>query len=116
MVTRQDPFSADEGSFHGAPLSLEQAIQVMTINGAWSMGIDDTAGNIKVGKSADLIVLDHNPFDGECRGRLHQTRVDLTLLQGQLTWDRLGVFEHSPLQPVWSKSLPAFVADPEDPQ
>jgi len=114
MVTRQDPFSADQGKFHGEPLSLEQAIEVMTINGAWCMGIDDTAGNIKVGKSADLIVLDNNPFEGECRGKLHQTRVDLTLLQGQLTWDRLGVFEHSSVQAVWSRSLPVFAAEQAD--
>lgn len=114
MVTRQNPFSDEDRRFYGEPLPLEQAIEVMTINGAWCMGIEDRAGNIKVGKSADLIVLDANPFEGECRGELHKTAVDLTFLQGQLTWDRLGMLEESPLRAIWSQSLPDFAGNGPD--
>ena len=108
MVTRQDPFSNEARQFYGEPISLEQAIEVMTINGAHCMGIEASAGNIRVGKSADLIILDANPFERKCRGKLHTTKVDLTFLQGQLVWDRLGTYRDSPLQPTWCNSLPAF--------
>ena len=56
-VTRENPWGEIEGRF-GTPVTLEQAIQMMTINGAWSIEIEDIAGSIKVGKSADFIVLD----------------------------------------------------------
>ena len=49
MVTRENPMGEHEGRFYGEPITLEQAIQVMTINGAWSMGIDDQAGSLSVG-------------------------------------------------------------------
>lgn len=108
MITRQDPFSTDDRRFYGEPLSLEQAISVMTINGAWSMGMEDRAGSITEGKSADLIVLDTNPFERECRGQLHKTQIDLTFLQGRLTWDRLGVYDNTALRATWSQTLPDF--------
>jgi enamidase len=44
-----------------AGLSLPQAIQVSTLNGARFLGIDKDRGSIAVGKRADLIVLDGDP-------------------------------------------------------
>jgi predicted amidohydrolase YtcJ len=110
MVTRKNPFSTDDQKFYGEAITLEQAMEVMTVNGARCMGIEATAGNIVVGKSADLIVLDANPFEIECRGKLHSIGVDLTFLQGQLEWDKNGLFRDSALQPTWCESLPSFVA------
>src|SRR5690606_11739266 len=77
MITRENPFGDVEGCFYGNPITLEQAIRVMTINGAWCMGIEDKAGSIEVGKSADLIVLDRNLFEVEPRGNIHDTQVQL---------------------------------------
>ncbi|WP_338027511.1 amidohydrolase family protein [Colwellia maritima] len=88
---------------------MEQALRVMTINGAWSMGIDDKAGSIEVGKSADLIVLDRNLFDLEPQGNMHNTQVDVTLIEGQLVWDRLEQFKACGLTAVWHKDeVPEF--------
>jgi hypothetical protein len=92
--------------FYGEGLMLEQAIRVMTINGAWSMGIDQTAGTIESGKSADLIVLDRNPFEIEIDGNLHDTGVELTLLQGRPTWDGGGLLEGGGSEPTWSAPAP----------
>ena len=39
-------------------LTLEQAIEVFTINGARQLGIDDVRGSIEVGKYADFVYLD----------------------------------------------------------
>jgi len=44
-----------------AGLTLPQAIQVSTLNGARFLGIDKDRGSIAVGKFADLVVLDGDP-------------------------------------------------------
>ncbi|MCY1392163.1 Amidohydrolase family protein [compost metagenome] len=108
MVTRENPFGDEEGRFYGNPISLEQAIRVMTLNGAWCMGIEDKAGSIEVGKSADLIVLDRNLFEVEPRGNIHDTQVQLTLLEGEVTWDRHGEFDGTEHAAVWQGELPNF--------
>jgi len=89
LVTRANPWGEGEGRF-GEPIPLPLAIDVMTRNGAWSMGIEHDAGSLEVGKSADIIVLDRNLFEVEPQGNIHSAKVDLTFLQGQLVHDRLN--------------------------
>ncbi|MDH6232032.1 putative amidohydrolase YtcJ [Mesorhizobium soli] len=101
MVTRANPWGEGEGRF-GEPISLSQAIDVMTKNGAWCMGIEHEAGSLEVGKSADIIVLDRNLFEVEPQGNIHSTKVDLTFMQGQLVHDRLN--ENS--EAVWHGEAP----------
>jgi predicted amidohydrolase YtcJ len=107
MITRKDPTGIYEGSFYGEGIDLEDAIKVMTLNGAWCMGIDDIAGNVKVGKSADLIVLDRNLFELEPQGNLHKTQVLMTLIEGQVAWDQMSLLAGAGLTPVWSEPLPS---------
>ncbi|MGH1541334.1 MAG: amidohydrolase [Arenicella sp.] len=104
MITRQNPMNTSAETFHGKGVSIEEAIRVMTINGAYAMGLEEQAGSIEFGKSADLIVLDRNPFDIEIRGNLHQTKVELTLLEGQCTWDALGCLSATDNQAVWKNA------------
>jgi predicted amidohydrolase YtcJ len=106
MVTRENPYGEEEGRFYGNPISLEQAIRVMTINGAWCMGIEDKAGSIEVGKSADLIVLDRNLFEVAPKGNIHNAQVQLTLLEGEVTWDRHGEFDDTGYAATWRGELP----------
>ena len=40
----------------------DEAIQMITINAAWIMGIDDRTGSIDVGKDADLVLWDGYPL------------------------------------------------------
>lgn len=108
MITRQNPKEEGDARFYGEPVSLEQAIQVMTLNGAWAMGMDERAGSIEVGKSADLIVLDRNLFDQPARGNIHNTQVQLTLLEGELVWDAHGEFDGTARQAVWQREIPDF--------
>lgn len=70
------------------------------------MGIDDVAGNIVVGKSADLIVLDQNIFDRVPGSNLHKTQVLVTLIEGQLVWDPESLLGAAEMRPVWSEPLP----------
>lgn len=106
MITRANPWGEAEGTF-GEGISLEQAIRVMTINGAYAMGIEESAGSISVGKSADFIALDRNLFDIE-PGQIHDTSVELTMLQGQLTYDRAGLLDEQLIRPVWRGEVPSL--------
>lgn len=44
-------------------LTKEQALAAITINAAWSLGMDDKIGSIEAGKLADITVLDTNPME-----------------------------------------------------
>jgi imidazolonepropionase-like amidohydrolase len=43
-------------------LTPDEALAMVTINPAKQLGIDDTVGSIEVGKSADLVLYDHDPL------------------------------------------------------
>ncbi|KAA5838413.1 amidohydrolase [Saccharopolyspora hirsuta] len=65
LVTRQDPSGAYAGSlWPEQALSLAEAIEVFTLNGARAMGLAEVTGSLVPGKSADFVVTDRNPFDG----------------------------------------------------
>lgn len=108
LVTRRNAREPDAPAFAGAPLSLAEAIRVMTINGAHCMGTERDTGSIEVGKSADLMVLDRNLFEVEPFGGISGSQVLLTLLEGRPTWDGGGLLAPHGLQPVWADPPPAL--------
>ena len=59
-----------------------EALAMVTINPAKQLGVDNRVGSIEVGKDADLVVLDRNPFD-EPPHEIWRARVLLTLVAGQ---------------------------------
>ena len=44
-------------------LTKTQALKAVTLNAAWSLGLDDKLGSIEAGKLADFTVLEANPMD-----------------------------------------------------
>lgn len=46
-------------------ISVEDAIRMTTINAAAAMGFEADFGTIEVGKSADLVILQDDPFDAD---------------------------------------------------
>ncbi len=44
-------------------MNVEEAIRAVTIDPAWHIGMEDKIGSLEVGKLADIVVLEDNPFD-----------------------------------------------------
>ena len=64
-------------------LTLEETIRIHTINGAWTLRLDDVTGSIEVGKYADMIVLNHNLLEIQATD-IHETQVQRTVFKGQV--------------------------------
>ncbi len=50
------------GAALGITISEEDAIKWLTVNPAWSLGLEDRIGSIEVGKNADIVLWSGNPF------------------------------------------------------
>ncbi len=72
-------------------ISLENAVRAHTINVAYANGLEDVTGSIKVGKSADLIVLDQNIFT-LAPTEISKAKVVLTLFKGEPVFGGLDGF------------------------
>ncbi len=70
---------------HG--LTDQQALQVMTINGARAMMLDDRVGSIEPGKDADLVLLDGHFLD------LTADRIERVFVDGRLEYERDRVLQ-----------------------
>jgi predicted amidohydrolase YtcJ len=63
-------------------VGLEDMIQSFTYNGAYANFLENETGSIEVGKQADIIVLDQNPFEIPVR-EIAKTKVLLTFVDGK---------------------------------
>ena len=88
LLTRQNPYLEDPQEYKWAEqaVDLETALEIMTINGAKALKVEDVAGSIEVGKSADLIVLDQNVFEIPVRS-IADTQVLTTIFEGRTVHD-----------------------------
>lgn len=82
-VTRVSPFGEDTPVFlPGERIDLESALAALTIDAAYLNTHENQTGSIEVGKLADLIVLDRDPFEID-PVEISETRVLLTLFGGK---------------------------------
>lgn len=70
----------------GERLSLAQLIRGYTLNGAYQLRMEDKIGSIEVGKKADMVLLEQNPFETGAHD-LHSVRVLRTWLGGDLVYE-----------------------------
>ncbi|MGD2008382.1 MAG: amidohydrolase [Cellvibrionales bacterium] len=82
MVTRRNPYTNDsDAQWPEQAITLEEALRLVTINGAATVGQADRTGSLAPGKAADFIVLDANPFEIPIEA-VSELQVELTVLGG----------------------------------
>jgi len=89
-VTRQDPRHPGEVMQPEQVLDLPAALAAYTIGSAWAMGQEDETGSIEVGKRADLVLLEQDPFEVAPQA-LGAVKVRATLLDGEPVYLAEGV-------------------------
>jgi hypothetical protein len=89
FVTRESPFDPEMPGTLGVDqaITLEEAIAICTIEGAWVLGVEGELGSLEVGKFADMIVLDQNLFEIDAR-EIYGTQVLQTIVGGEVVYDR----------------------------
>jgi hypothetical protein len=86
MVTRRNPYTdAAEALWPEQAITLDQALEVFTLNGAKAYRLEQLTGSIEVGKSADLIVLNQNLFDVDITA-ISETQVETTFFEGRVVY------------------------------
>lgn len=86
LVTRQDPTGAFPGTLNAAEaITREEAVACVTSRGADAMGLGDVTGRIRVGNSADFVLLDRDPFEVP-EGEIASTRAEATAFAGELVF------------------------------
>ena len=85
-VTRQDPWT-NEGQVLNADerVDLATMIDAYTINGAYTMSLEDEQGSIEVGKRADFVVLDRNLFEIPAH-EISEANVTMTVFDGRTVY------------------------------
>ncbi len=86
-ITRQNPGGSTRTYGAGQAITLEQAIQMFTINAAKRLGLEKELGTIEAGKRADFIVIDKNPFQIPAT-QIHTIKVQKTYIDGEVVFDR----------------------------
>ena len=86
MVTRKDPYEKNPDKTLGDPISLEDAIRVMTLGGAYSMRKENELGSIEKSKAADMVVLNRNLFEID-PDSIIDSKVVYTIFAGKIVYD-----------------------------
>jgi predicted amidohydrolase YtcJ len=72
-------------------VSVEEALRMFTVNGAWAAFQEEEKGTVEVGKLADLTVIDGDPFAEP--GRIKDFSVEMTIKAGEVVYERPGLPE-----------------------
>ncbi len=88
LVTRDEVRS--DGSLCEAPdwlaagaVSVDEALEMMTINAAFALGMDGVVGSLAAGRFADLIVLSHDPRS-VAPAAIREIEVRMTMVGGKV--------------------------------
>ena len=86
MVTREEPGGSERSFGKPQAITVEEALDIFTINAAKHMGTEDKLGRIHEGYLADLVVIDRNPYEIPAT-ELHKTSVLMTFINGEKVFD-----------------------------
>ncbi|MDI3270044.1 MAG: amidohydrolase [Bacillota bacterium] len=88
-LLRQDDKGEPQGGWQPEEkLPLEEALHLYTYGGAYAMGAEGERGRLLPGYSADLVILEKNPFEVEPQG-LQDIKVRATFVAGKKTFGEL---------------------------
>lgn len=65
---------------HKYGLPFDETLKAMTINPAKALGIEDRVGSLEVGKDADFVILNGEPFS-------YKGSIEKTYIEGKLVWE-----------------------------
>jgi len=87
-ATRAFPGKPEKGTLNPEQaLTVEELVKIYTINAAWSLRIENVTGSIEEGKSADMIILNHNLFE-IAPTEIHNTKVLSTIFKGKEVYSK----------------------------
>jgi hypothetical protein len=85
LVTRQKLGGGGEALGEVQKISMQQAIDLFTVNAARQMGNSHKTGRIERGMLADVIVVDRNPLKVPAT-QVHDTKVRMTVINGEVVY------------------------------
>ena len=86
LVTRENPGGSEKSFGKRQIISVEEAIDLFTVNAAEHMNKADSLGRLQPGFLADLVVIDQNPYTVSATN-LHRIRVLMTFVNGEKIFD-----------------------------
>ena len=69
-------------------VTIDEALRMFTINGAFASFEENLKGTITPGKLADLVILSADPRAIPARGLLPSLSIDMTVIDGQVAYER----------------------------
>ncbi len=88
-------------------ISREQALQALTINGAYQMHAEDEHGSIKVGKYADFVIADTDVFTCPAND-IGKTKVVSTWFEGNKVYEAQNATENQIILTIGEKDATVF--------
>lgn len=86
LVTRRDPTGQFPGTlWEEQAVTVEEGMRIFSINGAKAAGLDDVVGSIEVGKAANFLFIDRDPFKVDTK-EIGSTKVLKTYVAGQVVY------------------------------
>ena len=67
--------------------SVEEAVDMLTINAAMQLGIGSDYGSIENGKHADFVIFDENPFEAKSLSDFKKMQPVMTVIDGTVVYD-----------------------------
>ncbi len=67
--------------------SVEEAVDMLTINAAMQLGIGNEIGSIEKGKHADFVIFNENPLEAKTLSDFKRLRSVMTVMDGAIVYD-----------------------------
>jgi len=87
-------------------ITAEQALRVLTINGAYATSTEDVKGSLTTGKFADMVILSDDPLS-VAAADINNIEVLMTMIDGRVEFCAAGLEALCPSIPVASGPTPA---------